>query len=1223
MKKLALALSLALGGVVAFAAENYDARLKELWSQFQAANREKRPADAKAAIVEWTKVCRAKIDAMAVPTEGTPQAIAKARMAKCGAILELASRYNDQLKDEKKALAAIDEALAMRDGDVATRVAALCRKASFMDKHKRAAESLPFAEEALKLALANPELKLQRSAYIGVGQSHYANKRWEQAIEAFVTAAGFGNPVQVPSEIYEAVLWVTRAGRGDDARKHLERIRAIPNLHINNYTRTYEIDARTYNAEKRFDESLKLYDRVLADTNILARADVPNLVITAARLVKGCGKGYAASFAFYDKVFADPKKYNLDEKGLWKVADSYIGCCWRSMDRQRIKGALKLAKDLGHEQTTGMAPLLDRYYDEMDAFPRDEKDIVIPKDARDLGFDPDRKVVKASSFGWNPTNATECLQNALDSDASTVIVDAMPGPWYIWSISLKPGPCSNRKIVFAKGVTVLSAPEAKEKDQPGWYRRDMFHFSSCTNLWIEGEGELGKDVYIGKYRNRKERFAAGFEYGGNGFSGSCRNTVLKNLWIANCGQDSLCWGGKNSFVIDCIFDDNYRQGMSLGGGENNVYKNVTFCNTFGGEPHCGIDFEPYYEIYSTPHHYFFDCRFYNNASKNVIFATSTYAPMTAYFKRCQFEAQRNGNIAVLARAGIYMDAFCHAPSKIIFDECRIDGYSDGYGNPIQFLSTFLYDVTFRNCVINDKGCLLKGEKETASPIHLILDRAVYDGYYPNAGVVTFDNVKVNGYDNVPLVQVTDKNGKYGINTFRGTIDWNGKQVDMSKYSYLPADRDLVDAAEADPTKLVAPAGSAVPWEPSFTLPFGHTYYNPLPQYTLLCRGEKGKTAEFVVRYHCKIRADKPIRVTGPDGKTAEVLWPKTGDNEVAYAFPADGVYSFDFNVPSQLGDDEEAREGFSILSVKGTHPAWQAGKTRLGRVAGIRTGDDYPSYVGYFEMPAGKDCMVKLQGGGIEVRNAAGESVFRLAEDEYSGSKCFTLRNESGKSEIWSFTALGKGLTVKFFDPLPGIWADDPAWLPTYGGANLAYRRVKRGNSSAAEMPKAVLLPLPLGKKVAAAVDKAVAARDEFAKGDVWAKKYREARYHYDWMEPAMQTKADLQAMAAELDSLEPIRKMRDMEAAAKRESDDLRRYVAFVATYAPVLALDDDAAKDWVDDLEEPDDDDGFGDRVNAAIERFGLEWTEDGIYYADYAGILKVVPFIVQRLNALGLNK
>ena len=1179
-------------------------------------------ADAKAKIAETVALRREKIAAFEVKTEGKPEQIARSRMEKCRLILGVAQIYSDQMGDVEKALATYDEAIAMKEGDAATRFAALTAKSNCLRRRKRGKEALPLAEEAMKISEVNPDLKLAAPAYGCRAQALSAVKRWDEAIADFLKAAELGpKPVQLPAELYESVLWVTRSGRHAEAHKYLERIRAISGLHPNCFVRTYEIDARTYNAESRPEESLKLYGRLLSDSDLIARADAAELIIAAAKWVKPAKSGFAASFEIYDRVLGELDRYRLTDKQRGRVLGDYVETCWRSMDRKRIKEALALGKRLGADLSQNMATWLDFCYDEMASFPKDEKDIVIPTDARDLGFDPDRKVVKASSFGWNPTNATECLQKAMDSDASTVVVDATPSPWYIWSVKLRRQACSNRKIVFSKGVVVLSAPEHNRKGEPGWYRDDLFCFEGCTNLWIEGEGDAAKhDTYIGKYRNRAERLKAGFSYGGNGFHGSCRRAVLRNLYVANCGQDALCWGGKRSFVIDCVFDDNYRQGMSLSSAsEFCVYKNVTFCNTFGGEPHCGVDFEPYYEVYSMPFQYFFDCKFYNNAAKNVEFATSTYAPMAAYFKRCQFEAQRNGNIAVLARAGIYKQAFCHAPSNIIFDECRIDGYSDGYGNPIQFLSTFLYDVTFRNCVINDKGCLLKGTRETASPIHLVLDRATWDGFYPHAGVVTFENVKVNGYDNVPLVQVTDTNGKYGVNTFRGTIDWNGKSVDMSKFSYLPPDRDRKEASEPDVAALNVPAGSAVPWEPCFEFPFRHSYYNPLPVYMVFASGKKGAKAEFTVRFHCRVASDVPVTAVGPDGQVMKLGFAKTGDNAYSFELPADGVYSVNFNVPSKLADEEEAREGFSILSARGVSVAYQAGLTRLGRVAAVTTGDDYPEYTGYFEVPAGKDCMVKLQSGGLELRNAAGDVVVSEPGDMYSGPKFFSFRSE--RNEIWSFTALGQGATLKFFEPLTGIWADDPAWLPTLG-KNLPFHRLKRGRSSAAEMPKAVLLPLPIKGRVAATTDKAVADRLAFSEGTAWANKYAEAKQHYRWMEPAMQRPEDLKAMAIELESLEPIRKMRDMEAAAKRESPDLRRYVAFVATYAPVLALEDAAAKAWAKDLEEPDDD-GFGDKVNAAIERFGLEWTEDGIYYADYAGILKVVPFIVQRLNALGLNK
>lgn len=1103
----------------------------------------------------------------------------------------------------------------------------ISKKVDQLRKEKKGDEALAAAEEAVKIAAAHPnEWVINQAAYGALGTAYSAKNDWAKCVAAFLKMSENHNPsfgCKFHLLGYDAIITVMRDGRTDEARGYLKRVRALDKLDTRDIPKCIDIEARTYKVDKNWSAFLKLYEDAFADTNLVAKAGAVTLINNAVTTYKEAKPGFTAVFEYYDWVFANPKKYGIGEKEMPGLVRSYAEQTWKSMDFTRMKDAKRRADAIGLTELGGMFPALYKHHVNMAKFPLSEEELNIPENPTAfLGFDPNRKVVHAKDFGWNPTNATECLQKALEADATTVVIDAMPTPWYIWAVTLTKEQSSNRRIVFQKGCTILTAPEHRRKNDPGWYRVSMITLKGCTNVWIEGEGTLGKDVYIGKYRNRRERLAAGFEYGGSGFQGhGCRRVVLKNLWVANCGQDALCWGGHESYVIDCLFDDNYRQGLSLGGSTYCVYKNVTFCNTFGGEPHCGIDFEPYYEIDSVPYQYFIDCKFYNNASKNVIFATSTYAPMTALFKRCQFEAQRNGNICIVARIGIYLNAMRHAPSNIIFDECRIDGYSDGHANPLQFETALFYDVTFRNCVINDKGPFGRDGDHRASPIALQLHRAVWDGFYPYPGIVTFDNVKVNGYENVPLVEVKDSNGKYGVNSFRGTIDHNGKMVDLSTFSYLPPDRTLKECAEADTKTLAAPAGTAVPWKPAFDFVFGHAWYNPLPRYTYLARGEKGKKATFVVDFRHVRKQDGVVRVTKPDGAKVEVATPVKGENTIEYVFPEDGVYAFDFNVTDGTAEENFA-EGFSIKSVKGTHLAYQSGLTNLGRPFEIRTGDTYPPYTGYFEMPGGKTCTVKLTGGGAEFRDASGKSALVVKKGDYAGQKCVTLKTASDKNEIWSFTTLDPALKMKFFDPLPGVWADDPAWLPTLGGNDLPFTRVPRARLSAAEMPQARLFALPIRGAIAKATDEAAEKRAAFGKTNDIVKAYQQARNHYDWMEPAMQRPDDLAMMDAEIESLEPLRKMRDMQTAAGRESADLRRYAAFVSVYAPVLGLDDAAAKAWALKPGTTEDED-FAEKVNAAVNRLGVEWLEDGIYYSDYADIMKLAPFIVDRLEDLGVNK
>ena len=1148
---------------------------------------------------------------------------AKDPVAKQRSAFAQASCY-DAIGDTTNAIACYHALFAITNGTVATRFAAVTAEAEFLRKHWRPAEALAVASNALAIATADPALGRLRTAWNGIGEIFYSQRKWDDAVDAFVHGAeNAPQPRQIAGNVWEAILNVARACRYADSYALCARVQAVPQLHPNNLAKSYEIEARCLNGEKRFADTVALFERVMSDTNFTSRADMAGFVKMAAPCVKDGNPGPGATFAFYEKIMADPAKYNLNPRQYRDVLEAYAGLSWRSYDRERMKKAIALGEktDRPFAQSSSVAGYL-RLFDEMDAFPIPEEKIKIPQDLSDFGIDPNRKIVHAKDVapGWNPTNVTECLQNAIDSDASTVIIDDMGSPWYIWNITISKEKGSNKKIVFKKGVVVLSAPEHSDRPgSQGHYRRDMFHLAGPTNLVVMGEGDPAKhDTYIGKYRSRKERLEAGFKYGGCGFSGHCIYTLFKNLYIANCGQDSLAWGGRKSFVVDCIFDDNFRQGMSIGASHDCVYKNVTFCNTFGGEPHCGVDVEPYYEVYDCPNHYFFDCKFYNNARNNFLFATSTYGPTTFYFKRCEFEASPNGNIGVIARPGVYKSAFTKAPSKIIFEDCRMDGYTDS--NIIQFLSTFFFDVTFRNCAANEVGRFRKTGKVRKSPIHLDLDRAIWDGFYPHAGVVTFENFTVNGYRDVPLVSVTDKNGKYGVNTFRGTINHNGKEVDMSTFSYLPPDRDLSECADPDLAKLAAPEGDPpAVYHRSFNFSFHHSFYNPTPRYQLFSRGEKGRKATFSIEARGRVRPEAEFKVTTPSGATKSLGKAVQGANAYEYVFPEDGMYLFDANFPPDTRDEEYNPDGFTVLSATGVAFAYQAGATRLGKVVSLSTGDDYPKYVGYFEVPGGKECCIKMQGGGIEIRDEEGEVVQRLEKGDYSGTKCllFTPKQDA----IWSFRCLDGSISMKFYDPLPGIWADDPAFLPTRE-EDLPFKRIAKEYSSVPEIPTAKLFPLPIKGKVAQAVDEAAAARAEFGKGTAWAKRYSDARYEYDWKEPAAQTQEQLKAAALMLEALEPVRKMRDMERYAKRESEDLRRYVAFVSLYAPVLALSDDEAKKYAASPVLPDDED-FRLKVNAVISPYGAEYVEEGFYYSDYAAVVKLAPFIVDRLDALKMNQ
>ena len=67
-------------------------------------------------------------------------------------------------------------------------------------------------------------------------------------------------------------------------------------------------------------------------------------------------------------------------------------------------------------------------------------------------------VVTASSFGWNPTDATACLQAAFDSGAKKVVVDRQASEWLVETVY----PRSDTEIVFADGVVVRAKPGTED-----------------------------------------------------------------------------------------------------------------------------------------------------------------------------------------------------------------------------------------------------------------------------------------------------------------------------------------------------------------------------------------------------------------------------------------------------------------------------------------------------------------------------------------------------------------------------------------------------------------------------------------------------------------------------------------------------------------------------------------------------------------------------------------
>ena len=613
-------------------------------------------------------------------------------------------------------------------------------------------------------------------------------------------------------------------------------------------------------------------------------------------------------------------------------------------------------------------------YEALAAFPKSEKDTATPKDLAAFGVKAGVTLV-AGELDFDEENATQCVQDALDTPGvTTVVLEDRGTPWYVSSIKMH----SNQRLLLKKGVKLLMDKVSRQLKN----REPMIKIAGVKNVIVEGEGGPG-DVYVGKFPSMEERRKYVTEEGGSGFSvSSSENVIIRNLTSGANSQDGIVFGGmgadtKNVWLENVILTDNYRQAMSVCNAFGLYCRNVTFANTVGGDPMMGIDFEPAYESEANSECYFYDCTFRNNAGAAVNWSSSSYYPVTAHFKRCHFlDIPNCYQIIVFARCGVYMGNNVKAPSNILFEDCDMACHADSY--PLKIDNASLFDVTVRNMkakVVPDA----RDPKPTSvnAAVSVWLNREYrswgrHSGGYDfekNEGTITIDGFEAEGYAE-PFVSFYDHTGGYSVKNLRGHARLNGKDVDVGQFSYTAPEKDVQPIAKFDSANYLPPAKDAKATTPAevpenFQLMWNAAWFDaPVEYRAIYADGGAWKVKKIQ-------QGQRELELEG---------------KPVAYYF----------------------RSSDSILK------ACAFGKK---------------PFTLYFEVPGGKkDCLLKLISGCAELRNAKGETVKTFKWER--SSQYVTCRTEGDASEVWSLTVTSEGLKLKFFDPFSGIVAEKPEYLP-------------------------------------------------------------------------------------------------------------------------------------------------------------------------------------------------
>ncbi len=307
--------------------------------------------------------------------------------------------------------------------------------------------------------------------------------------------------------------------------------------------------------------------------------------------------------------------------------------------------------------------------------------------------------VKAGSFGFTKEDATECLQKAIDSGASTVVVDNTGSEWLVRPIRLR----GDLELVFADGVTVRALPGAFKNQNDC-----LFEAHDSKNLTIRGEGTARLVMNQNDYRNTSAYKWSEWRHLIS--LRGCENVKISNLTLESSGGDGIYVGtGKtvkgcqNILLENLLIARQYRQGISVISAENLTIRKCRLIDTAGTPPACGIDFEP-----NGPENFLVNCVLENceisgNYSYGVLLVLGHLnaretRPISITVKNCMIR-DNNG--------GVRIDGGINSLKPIVkgnieFVDCRIQSEKNE-SIRLNSLSEKGFRLTFRNCVLDNTG----------------------------------------------------------------------------------------------------------------------------------------------------------------------------------------------------------------------------------------------------------------------------------------------------------------------------------------------------------------------------------------------------------------------------------------------------------------------------------------------------------------------------------------
>jgi len=354
-------------------------------------------------------------------------------------------------------------------------------------------------------------------------------------------------------------------------------------------------------------------------------------------------------------------------------------------------------------------------------------------------------ITVSEDIGFDSENSTSFLQFAMNQAPDTVIIDNVGEPWITGPLLVNSGDLT---IIIEPGTVLNALAGAYGEFDP------MFRIRDVENVTVLGYGatiQMNKQEYID---------LADSEYRHAFNLGSVVNVRIEGLEVKDTGGDGVLIGksfqpgalvnfSEDVVIRNCVFDNNYRQGISVVSVKDCLIENCIMKNTIGALPEAGIDIEPDDPTERIEDLVIRNCQFINNNGNGIqvalTFMDDTSEDVSVLVEDCYFENNFTlSNIYAYAELSFNDNGGNGVDGAVNFSRCYV---ASSQWSAVYVKKTIeSYDINFEDCVFKNVS---QNPIDFNNPIFFEVTN--YEESAPRTGGVSFTDCRIDFSADIPLL----------------------------------------------------------------------------------------------------------------------------------------------------------------------------------------------------------------------------------------------------------------------------------------------------------------------------------------------------------------------------------------------------------------------------------------------------------------------------------------